>query len=94
MNKPEEQSGLALNLRSIIKVLNTNYVNFLSLIVFFIAEKTARIINSVVYRRWPNNVVPYTLDSAFTTSDRAIIAAVSYLFKLNFYFLQNNSRVS
>ena len=41
------------------------------------ADKSSRIINSVVYRRWPNNVVPYTLDSAFTTNDKAIIAAVS-----------------
>ena len=45
--------------------------------MFIVAEKTSRIINSVVYTRWPNNVVPYILDAAFTTSDRAIIAEVS-----------------
>ena len=27
--------------------------------------------------KWPTNVVPYVLENAFTTADRAIIAAVS-----------------
>jgi hypothetical protein len=27
--------------------------------------------------QWPNNVVPYLLDGAFKSADRAIIAAVS-----------------
>jgi hypothetical protein len=27
--------------------------------------------------KWPTNVVPYVLENAFTTGDRAIIAAVS-----------------
>jgi hypothetical protein len=26
--------------------------------------------------RWPNNVVPYIIEAAFTDTDRAIIAAV------------------
>jgi hypothetical protein len=29
--------------------------------------------------QWPNNVVPYVLEAAFTSADRAIIAAVSNL---------------
>ncbi len=28
--------------------------------------------------QWPNNVVPYILEGAFTAADRAIIAAVSF----------------
>jgi hypothetical protein len=35
--------------------------------------------NAASSAQWPNNVVPYVLDAAFTSADRAIIAAVSIL---------------
>ena len=40
--------------------------------------KTPRgIVNAASSALWPNNVVPYVLDAAFTSTDRAVIAAVS-----------------
>jgi len=36
-------------------------------------------LNAASSAQWPNNVVPYVLDAAFTSADRAIIAAVSIL---------------
>ena len=35
--------------------------------------------NAASSAQWPNNVVPYVLEAAFTSADRAIIAAVSIL---------------
>jgi hypothetical protein len=47
--------------------------------VYFLkfAEKVTRILDARSHRRWPDNIVPYVIDAGFTTSGRAIIAAVN-----------------
>jgi hypothetical protein len=48
--------------------------------MYVFLDKVQRgIMNAASSAQWPNNVVPYVLDAAFTSADRAIIAAVSIL---------------
>jgi hypothetical protein len=43
----------------------------------FLVKTPRGIVNAASSALWPNNVVPYVLDAAFTSTDRAVIAAVS-----------------
>jgi hypothetical protein len=59
------------------------------LLVLYLDKGQRGIVNAASSALWPNNVVPYVLEAAFTTSDRAIIAAVStcYLGSQPFYII-------
>ena len=47
--------------------------------MYFLDKVERGILNAASSAQWPNNVVPYVLDAAFTSADRAIIAAVNIL---------------
>jgi hypothetical protein len=47
--------------------------------MLFLDKNQRGIINAASARLWPNNEIPYILDAAFTTADRAVIAAVCFL---------------
>jgi hypothetical protein len=53
------------------------YLTFKNFPSLLLGNANRGIVRSDASAQWPNNAVPYLLDSAFTTADRAIIAAVS-----------------
>jgi hypothetical protein len=76
----EESANSRLYYFAKIPISECWHYNCLSKIELLCSDNQLRTIpNAASSSRWPNNVVPYVLDAAFTTAERAIIAAVSIL---------------